>query len=150
MHALVDIDDSNVLIIGCPASGKTYISNLLGKDNPGHTLIHTDDYIKHGYEEALYVLLDDLKEIHNPAIIEGVLGYRLLRKGVELDCYYPDIVIELDISEALMFKTYSKERREKQISNLRGFNKSHQTILDKYKRMINKKPPKWIHVHNAY
>jgi len=151
MHIHVDIESKNVLIIGCPASGKTYTSKLLAKDNPSHLVIHTDDYIKYGYKESLYKLILDMSlYVNAPTIIEGVLGYRLLRKGVELDCYYPDIVVELEISEALMYKTYSKERQTKDVSYLKGFNASHQKILADYKQIINPKPPQWITIKNSY
>jgi hypothetical protein len=151
MHVNVDVGTQNVLIIGCPASGKTYLSELLLKDNPGHKLYHSDKYIRHGYKEALYKLLEDLVKETKPTIVEGVQGYRLLRKGVELDCYYPDIVIELEITEARMFKTYAEQRRNKDASYLKGFNKMHQKILADYFAMENKhKPNQWLKLKNHY
>ena len=41
-----NIENKNVLIIGCPGFGKTYLSNII-KSNK-HQIFHTDDYIKHG------------------------------------------------------------------------------------------------------
>lgn len=150
MHITVDIEKKTCVIIGKPAAGKTYLSGLLHKDNPSHYLIHTDDYIKYGYKEALYKLLMDMGKIRQPMIIEGVLGYRLLRKGVELDCFYPDIVVELEISDALMYKTYSKERGNKDQHYLDSFNKSHGKILADYKKMPNPYPPQWHRLFNSY
>lgn len=150
MHVQVDIQDKSVLIIGCPASGKTYLSELLKRDNPTHRLLHTDSYMKYGYRQALYKLLEDLTKIKTPTIIEGVQGYRLLRKGVELDCYYPDIVIELEITEARMLKTYRSQRNGKDTRYLKGFNQMHQKILGDYFRMNSKKPPQWIKLKNSY
>lgn len=150
MHVTVDIANSNVLIIGKPAAGKTFLAKKLIHDNPKHLLIHTDDYIKYGYKESLYKLLMDMSRICKPTIIEGVLGYRLLRKGVELDCYYPDHVIEILIPDSLMYHTYAAERPEKDISYLKGFNATHEKILNDYKAMVNKQPPKWHKLHNIY
>ena len=150
MHLHVDIETKNVLIIGKPTSGKTHLSTLLSKDNPNHKIIHTDDYVKFGYKEGLYRLLLDFAGVSQPTIIEGVLGYRLLRKGVELDCYYPDLVIELEVPDALMYKTYRNERPGKDVSYLKGFNAAHLSILQHYKSMPNKKPPQWVTVKNAY
>lgn len=150
MHIHIDIGASNVLIIGKPAAGKTYLSKLLAIDNPGHKLIHTDDYIRYGYKESLYRLLMELGGTSKLTIIEGVLGYRLLRKGVELDCYYPDIVIEIDIPDNLMYSTYRKQRPTKDESYLKGFNSSHSKILNDYKAMLNKKPPQWHKLNNYY
>lgn len=150
MHVQVDIENKNVLIIGWPASGKTHLANLLWKDNPGHQCFHTDDYMHHGFVEALYALMEDIKKCRRPTIIEGVQGYRLLRKGVELDSYYPDIVIELEISEKRMYQTYATERRGKDPAYLKGFVKMQAKILDDYFKMKNKHKPQWIKLKNHY
>ncbi len=148
----IDITGKNVLIIGCPASGKSYLGMLLAGMNPGHDLIHTDDYMPLGYEPALYAILEHLqaRDGSKPTIIEGVQGYRLLRKGVQLDSYYPDIVIELSISEDLMHRTYIRERNEKKRQYLKGFNGMHRKILNDYRALPNAKPPIWYEVKNHY
>lgn len=150
MHPLIDIGTKNVLIIGKPASGKTFLTKQLAHDNPGHHVLHTDDYISYGYKEALYAILLNLDSVHKPTIIEGVLGYRMLRKGVELDCYYPNIVIELDITDALMYQCYRRERPKKDIAYLKGFNATHEKILRDYKAMENPHPPEWHKIQNSY
>ncbi len=38
----MDISGKHVLIIGCPASGKTWLSNKFPHE--GHNVIHTDKY----------------------------------------------------------------------------------------------------------
>lgn len=150
MHLHVDIENKSILIIGKPAAGKTYLSILLAKDNPGHKLIHTDDYIQHGYVESLYILLSDLGKIKSPTIIEGVLGYRLLRKGVQTGVYYPDMVIHVNVPDSLMMRTYAKERPTKDTSALRGFIRSHTTILNEYFAIPNPHPPQWHEIKNNY
>lgn len=150
MHLTVDIGTKNVLIIGCPASGKTFLSNQLAHDNPKHHVIHTDDYMEYGYKASLYEILDYMSKLRCPTIIEGVIGYRLLRKGVELDCYYPDIVIELEISEGRMHKTYATQRLDKDFDAVRGFVRSHEKILNDYRVMVNPHPPEWHKIKNNY
>lgn len=143
----------NVLIIGCPAAGKTFLADKLKGQNPDdHKLFHTDDYMRYGYKESLYKLLEDVEKIqsHTKTIIEGVQGYRLLRKGVEFNCYYPDIVIELSVSEHRMLKTYREERIGKSIDSLYAFNKMHDKILKDYFAMHNPNKPKWIKINNEY
>jgi hypothetical protein len=142
------IAGKNVLIIGEPATGKTHLSGLL--NSAGHTVIHTDDYIPHGNVESLYVLIDDLAKIDGPTIIEGVAGYRLLRKGVQLDCYYPDYVIELHTSEARVECAYREQRSEDKLKGLKGFRKALKTILAGYNELPNKRPPVWVQVRNEY
>jgi hypothetical protein len=143
-----DIKGKNVLIIGCPASGKTFLSGLFKSSE--HQVFHTDDYIKHGYYESMYRCLSDVLACGNLTIVEGVQGYRMLRKGIELDNYYPDVVIEIKISEQRMLKTYANERDMRKIKYLKGFNKMHDKILSDYKAMNNKNKPEWIVINNDY
>ena len=87
----------NVVIIGYAAAGKTYFAQQLEKEYPKAKFIHTDDYMKYGFEEALYVLMDDLKsnKDYSLRVIEGVLGYRLLRKGAQLGTFKADLIIKV-------------------------------------------------------
>ena len=153
-----DLSRKNIVIIGCPASGKTTIAKELAK-RTGQKVFHTDDYMQHGYKESLYVLLADLMEVNEaePPIIEGVQAYRLLRKGVELDCLYPDIVIELKVSPEQVERVYRTERVwdkrrsvDKVLKNLEAFNKMHETILADYAQMKNPHPPEWIVIDNRF
>lgn len=142
-----DIEHKNVLIIGCPASGKTYLLNQFKTE---HRKFHTDDYISYGYEQSMYKCLDDIKATKEKTIVEGIQGYRLLRKGVQLDCYYPDIVIQLIISEQQMMNIYLNERDEKKIKYLKGFNKMHDKIINDYFMLENKHKAEWIKVFNNH
>lgn len=147
---LPELKGLNVLIIGCPASGKTFLANNLKSDN--HKIIHTDDYMRYGYKESLYVMIEDIQKlhVHTKSIVEGIQGYRLLRKGVELNCYHPDIVVQLEISEARMLQTYRTERPGKKIDSLYAFNNMHDKILNDYFRMYNPHKPKWLKIKNEY
>jgi hypothetical protein len=150
MHVTLDLGQSDVVIIGWPASGKSYLAKQLSRDNPQHTLIHTDSYSKYGYKEGLYKLMMDIGVTKRPVIIEGVLGYRLLRKGVELDCFYPQMVIELSITTTRMLKMYSSMRQNKHFPSAYSFAKSLNTILEAYKAMPNSSPPQWHKIANSY
>lgn len=140
--------NKDVVIIGWPTSGKTHLSNLL--DSSNHTVIHTDDYMKYGFQESLYQLINDIKNIDGKVIIEGMLGYRLLRKGVELACFFPDVVIELQISKEQLVKTYVAERPDKEIVPVFSFIKSCETILRDYHAMTNPSKPEWHKIQNNY
>lgn len=145
---LPNITGKNVLIIGPPASGKTYISKLLSKS--GHKVIHTDDYLKYGYDQDVLKLLLDLMSFKENTIVEGTLGYRALRKGLEFNEYFPDMVIELRVSEEQMYKIYAKERSPEKIKFLERFIKGNETVLKKYKKMKNSKSPEWVIIENDY
>lgn len=138
-----------IVIIGPPASGKTTLAKSIS-ESTGTGVVSTDDYMEHGYKDSLYVMLDDLAELTEPKIIEGMQGYRLLRKGVELDCFYPDIVIELSVTQEQVERVYRTERISSKLPKLAAFNKMHQTILESYKAMDNPRPPKWIRIQNEF
>ena len=146
----LDLTGKTIVIIGRPASGKTTIGNALSA-RTGTRIIHTDEYIQHGNTEGLYVLLADLAgDTIEPVIIEGVMGYRLLRKGVEMDCFYPDVVIELEVSDEQVERVYKEQRTEKRSGNLSAFNKGLQTILNQYRDMPNPRPPVWYVIKNEF
>lgn len=146
----VDIEGKNVLIIGSPASGKTFVAAQLKRIN-NHHIEHTDDYISYGYQQSLYAILESLTHLKGHHIVEGVQGYRMLRKGAELASYKPDIVIECVISRAKMEAVYRQERDPKKIKYLRQFNLNHLKILNDYYGMVPKeKLPVWITFENNY
>lgn len=156
----IDLSGKNIVIIGCPASGKTTLARLIA-DRIGMfkqwKIIHTDNYMQPGrkddYRLALYDMIADLKKIHIPLIIEGVQGYRLLRKGVEGFegwNFYPDVVIELVVTDEQVMRVYERERNAKDAGSLIGFNKMHRTILEKYRAMDNPATPVWYTVENKF
>lgn len=145
----LDLSGKTIVIIGCPASGKTTLGNALAA-HTGARLVHADDYIQYGYKEALYVMLADLIEIDGPVIVEGIQGYRLLRKGVEMGNFYPDVVIELEVTQEQVERVYARERPGKKVERLATFNKMHQTILSKYQQIDNPHPPIWYVVENEF
>lgn len=156
----LDFRGKNIVIIGSPATGKTTLARLIA-DKLGMyeqwKVIHTDDYMqphrKDDYKLALYDMIDQLQTIHVPVIVEGVQGYRLLRKGVEGHegwHFYPDVVIELTAIEEQIRRVYEKERIGKNVGSLGAFNKMHQTILEKYRAMDNPHPPIWYTIENKF
>lgn len=118
----------NVLIIGAPESGKTYLANIL--TGFGHKIIHTDDYREWGFAQAMLQALTAVQFANGRSIVEGVLGYRMLRKGVEFGSYYPDLVIEI---------------KAPMLAKHRAMDKANQTVLAEYFSMQNEKhKPEWI------
>jgi hypothetical protein len=145
----IDIGGKNVLIIGCPASGKTWLCGQLGCS--GHRVIHTDKYVVSGYEMGMYAALNDAVGSEIPTIVEGIHGYRMLRKGAEYGSYYPDIVIEMKVPEQRMRLTYIHERNPNKIKYLQQFNATHEKILNDYRKMIpDRLKPQWIVFENNY
>ena len=87
---------NKIVVIGYPQSGKTTLVNALSSHRPELTVIHSDDYIEHGWDAALYKMMDDMREYKpSPYLLEGVAGYRFLRKVEQLDLedLKPDLII---------------------------------------------------------
>ena len=86
-----------ILIVGYPKVGKTIYSKDF--DN----VIHTDDYMKYGFKEQIYNILEDI-ETKDKWIIEGIQGIRLFRKMLQLNKCLPDEVIYLKPTYPVMDK----------------------------------------------
>ena len=80
------LDEYNkILIIGYPNSGKTTLFETLRKIdmNSDRFYLHTDDFKQYEYREQLYLIIDELNG-HKNYLIEGIQGYRLLRKYIQM------------------------------------------------------------------
>lgn len=157
----IDLTGKTVLIIGPAGSGKTTLAHKLSELWPEHRLIGgfggMDSYMEtYTYEGALYAMLQDVhyyESIGNGLIGEGVQGPRLLRKGVEGHegiHFYPDIVIELEVSEEQIRKVYADQRPGKNVAQALSQAKGLKTTLESYKKMNNPKPPVWITIQNNF
>jgi len=103
-----------------PATGKTTLSEKLKAIYPDHTLLHTDDYMEHGYKESVYKLIEDLEsyKFHN-VIVEGIMGARLMRKLQEVK---PDVKVDLYVYLSAKFDhiidVYTRERPDKKLKDI--------------------------------
>jgi predicted AAA+ superfamily ATPase len=137
-----------VVIIGLPASGKSYVAELLHENLlPNHSLYHTDDYIDYGYEQSLYALIKDMEyDTNELKIIEGVQGYRFLRKALETGKFKVDTVIT--VSADPVIRTHRYLARGK--GNLpASFEKNLTTIWQDYLTKYTAQPDKtaFITIH---
>lgn len=154
----MDFSGKVVVLIGRPASGKTFVSALLSKNTPQSKLWHTDDYIPYGGVEGLYQMMAEMEQegYHSPAIIEGVGGYRLLRKGAELAVFFPHVVIELCVSDAQVERVYNTQRNPSKLAKMAGFSKGLNTVLETYQQIASVREmdgfdmPQWFLVKNEF
>jgi adenylate kinase family enzyme len=145
----------NVAIVGLPASGKTYFTGLLSLYNPSHIVFHTDDYLQaYNSVEAMYAALEEVQDKiadGRKTIVEGVAAYRMLRKGVQLETYFPDLVFELIAPDEQRARVYSEQRKERSFVNVQKFDKALCTVLKEYKSTIEYfQFPTWIQVENIF
>jgi hypothetical protein len=146
---LEDLQTLSVLVIGQPASGKTFLTGIA---QPKQRVIHTDDYKELGFLESMYSVMEDVKQ-SGRTWVEGVQGYRLLRKGVELNCYFPDIVINLSISDKQREIIYNAERDPAKLKYLQSFEKANNKILADYAdymALSSHKKPLWVDILNDW
>ncbi|MCU0440403.1 MAG: hypothetical protein MUC49_21130 [Raineya sp.] len=149
--------ERNVLILGSPETGKTYLSNEMSSSNSHHSIIHSDSYLEYGYVEALYHIIKDIESMNKPFLIEGTQGYRLLRKSLQKKMNLNvETIIEVDAPILQVQKVYEKERADKNIKYLKSLQKVHETILSDYFHLLSeqflelKKPIKWIFCYNKF
>lgn len=148
MEINLNIKDKNVLIIGHAGTGKTnFVQNIMASyvNLSNHKIIHSDDFISYGFEQSLYVLMEAISKEKSKTIVEGVQGYRLLRKGAELGTYKPDLIIIIKSTKTN--EVYKK--RGKNIEKMESFNKSLDKIYHDYLK-INNKPVETIIINNNY
>ena len=151
------LSGKKVVVIGRPGSGKTVTGQKLAQASR-LPLVHTDTYIPCGGVEALYHMMSEMEAFgyDEPCLIEGVGAYRLLRKGAELDVFYPDVVIELVVTDEQVERVYTKERDAAKLNKMPGFVKGLETVLAGYKQIMSvrelegRTPPVWIRVENKF
>jgi uridine kinase len=119
-----------IVVIGLPAAGKSTVALELAELLPAHDLYSTDDYIDFGYEQSLYALMKDMSYNTNPRkIVEGVQGYRFLRKTLERDIVV-DAIVEVQASDQARAERYLARGKGKQPSS--GFERNLATVLKDY------------------
>src|SRR5208283_5031803 len=89
----IDIKGRNIAIIGAPASGKTYLAAQL---KGSHVIVHTDSFIHLGWDNAVLSVIDHLNVLPGNWICEGVQVIRMLRKGVEIGNWAPQLIIQCE------------------------------------------------------
>jgi adenylate kinase family enzyme len=131
----------NVAVLGLPASGKSHLAARLYAKNSHHVLISTDNYMAQGYEQSLYDLIE---ELGNPLwntfeglILEGVLCYRILRKGLGMDCWKPDVIFMVERSIQERERVYHTERDPAKLKNMKSFDLGLMNIWNYY--LFNRK-----------
>jgi hypothetical protein len=133
---------STIVVAGFTKTGKITISNKLSEEL-GYPVIKSDDFkIEQFGTKALFAFMGECLSYYNvrkPVIIEGVKAFRLLRKGLQLRNFYPDVVIKTECNEATIRHFYKKDGEEEKADQAMIFNKGLQTTWESYLDLLDEK-----------
>lgn len=138
-----------VVVIGFAACGKTTLTDELAKLYPQYKIINTDGYMEtYEFDEALYAIMADVESYQYPhVIIEGVQGYRYLRKLAQQNKKQPDLVITCNCDRDTRVTRIT--RRDKNVNRTLGLDKVLYKVWIDYMLLLanshlNYKQPKFI------
>lgn len=133
----LDLNGQNILIIGRPASGKTFLSNKLKEK--GHYVIHTDEFLKSGTANSIIEILDE-HDYCKPSIIEGMTGFSLLEWGEKTGKYKPDVIIFCEISAGKQREIYLEERDSSKLQHQKRFWTKCLSLYQEWEKIVQNKP----------
>lgn len=130
-----------IFVLGATKSGKVTIAKELSRRLDDRTLFMSDDYIRlYGQNEALDMLDKDMNEYYYSGyriIIEGILGFRLLRRMAKNGYHLPDMVIKTECNKQTISYFYSVEEPEKNLNSVMGFNSGLESIWNQTLEIVH-------------
>ena len=139
--------DTQVVIIGPPGSGKTAVGRLLAEQS-GLPLYSTDKFLGDGHVKALYAVMALAGD--NGWIVEGMIGYRLLRKRKQLKLPAPDVVIQLGASDEQIAASYAERGKPCNLRLIKNFCAAHDSVPKDYWQLDGDEPRIWIYSQSAH
>jgi hypothetical protein len=139
--------DSTVVVIGPPGSGKTYVGQVLAESS-GLPLYSTDRFMGDVHLAALYAIMELTGD--TGWIVEGMIGYRLLRKRQQFGMPPPDIVIQLDATDKEISHSYWARGQLCDVRRIKSFCRAHDAMLKDYFTLDHDLPKIWIHSRSQH
>jgi hypothetical protein len=145
----------HIIIYGHSKSGKVILGRLIS-EKIGCDLIVSDDYMHLGWSDNMYYIKELLQTKHKEEqiIFEGVQACRLLRKGVQLNDYYPELVIHVTCNYRSIEQCYLNDGQQNKLKGgkVKRFNEK---ILDKifyewWDMLPKEKRPKIINIDTSF
>lgn len=130
-----------IVIYGHTKSGKVCFGKLLS-EALGVKLIISDDYKYFGWKQNMYHIREIIKSTNEPLIVEGVQSGRLLRKGVEFNDFFADIVIHLEINQQSLSIAYQRDGE--------GYKLRHNKVFNFNKHILDNIFFKWYEMQKTY
>lgn len=138
---------STVVVIGPPGSGKTHVAHVLAESS-GLPVYSTDRFLSDGHVAALYLVMQAVGDCG--WIVEGMVGYRFLRKRKQLGLPAPDIVIQLDATDEQIIDSYRTRQKHCDIRVIRNFCKAHDKVMEDYLLLDGEEPRVWVHANSRH
>lgn len=144
-----------IIVCGYTKTGKVTIAKELAK-KLNRKLLISDDYQMFGVEESLQMLMDDIiicLKNKEQIIVEGILCFRLLRKGIENLSILPDMIIKTECNEETIRYFYEKDGEGSKIDRALSFNKGLNKIWQDYINLLSYNPyiipPEYIELNTS-
>lgn len=131
-------DCKTVVIVGVAASGKTSLASLLKEHNPRFTVINTDDYKKYDWDEALDLVARDVSFITTPLLVEGVLAYRLLRRGAQRGNFHADLVFKCEVSKKQRAERFTNRGGQRSLDGMKSMDSMLMKVYHDYEQACNR------------
>lgn len=133
---LIDLCNKHntIVICGFTKTGKITIAQKLAKEL-NRKLFISDDYQFVKPEESLYVFMEDILHEYRkgtPIIVEGILCFRLLRKGIQLGNFFPELILKTKCNEETIRYFYEKDGEGHKANRAISFNKGLDKIWNDY------------------
>lgn len=139
--------DSTVVIIGPPGSGKTRVGEVLAEAS-GLPLYSTDRFLGDGHVAALYAVMQLTGD--TGWIVEGMVGYSMLRKRAQFGMPPPDIVIQLHATDDEIEQSYMARQQHCDIRRIRAFCAAHDAVLEDYYALDSESPAIWVYAKSPH
>lgn len=132
-----------IVVCGYTKTGKITIAKKLA-EQLNRMLFISDDYSFEKYgDKTLEIFMSNVLPYHQkniPIVIEGVLCFRLLRKGVQENCFYPDLILKTNCNDETITHFYKKDGEESKIPRALSFNKGLNKIWNDYLDLVSLDP----------
>ena len=127
-----------IVVAGFTKTGKYPIAKKIA-DSLNRHLIVSDDFGLQNFEDFKRTAqIAYVKQ--TPIVIEGVMSFRLLRKGLEENNFYTDLIIKTNCNEATIRYFYEKDGEGDKIARVLSFNKGLNTMWDEYRATLRNNP----------
>lgn len=147
-------DKKLIIICGYTKTGKVTIAKTLAR-HLNRKLLMSDDYQmfeEHSLEMLMNDVIDSLKR-KEQIIVEGILCFRMLRKGIEQINILPDMIIKTECNEETIRHFYMKDGEGSKIDRALSFNKGLNKIWQDYINLLSSNPyiipPEYIELNTS-